>query len=51
MRALAYDELYRTGMKVRYVVLGRRATFDKVEVGIVLDDDERMLELAGSLSV
>ena len=51
MGALAHDELYRASVEIRHVVLGRRAAFDKVKVGIVLDDDEHMLKLAGSLSI
>ena len=51
MRALAHKELHSAGVEVGHVVLGRGATLDKVQVGIVLDDDERVLKLAGALGV
>ena len=51
MRTLAHKELDGAGVEVGYVVLGRGATLDKVQVGVVLDDDERVLKLAGALGV
>ena len=51
MRTLANKELHSAGMEVGHVVLGRGATFDKVQVSVVLDDDERVLKLAGALGV
>ena len=46
MRPLAHKELNGAGVQVRHVVLGRRAALDKVQVGVVLHDDERVLKLA-----
>ena len=51
VRTLAHKELDGAGVEVCHVVLGRGATLDKVQVGIVLDDDERVLKLAGALGV
>lgn len=51
VRALAHKELDGTGMEVCHVVLGRGAALDKVQVGVVFDDDERMLKLAGALAL
>ena len=51
MRTLAHKELDGAGVEVGHVVLGRGAALDKVQVGIVLDDDERVLKLAGALGV
>ena len=51
MRTLAHKELDGAGVEVGHVVLGRGATLNKVQVGIVLDDDERVLKLAGALGV
>ena len=39
------------GVEVGHVVLGRGAALDKVQVGVILDDDERVLKLAGALGV
>lgn len=38
-------------MEVGHVVLGRGAPLDKVQVGIVFDDDERVFKLAGALGI
>ena len=51
VRALAHKELDGAGVEVGHVVLGRGAALDKVQVGVVLDDDERVLKLAGALGV
>ena len=51
MRALAHKELDGAGVEVGHVVLGRGTALDKVQVGIVLDDDERVLKLTGALGV
>lgn len=51
VRTLAHKELDGAGVEVGHVVLGRGATLDKVQVGIVLDDDERVLKLTGALGV
>ena len=51
MRPLAHKQLHSTGVEVGHVVLGCGAAFDKVQVGIVLDDDERVLKLTGALGV
>ena len=51
MRALAHKELDGAGVEIGHVVLGRGAALDKVQVGVVLDDDERVLKLAGTLGV
>ena len=51
MCAFAHKELHSAGVEVGHVVLGRGATLDKVQVGIVLDDDERVLKLTGALGV
>ena len=51
MRTLAHKELDSAGMEVGHVVLGRGAALDKVQIGIVFDDDERVLKLASALGV
>ena len=51
MRTLAHKELHSAGVEVCHVVLGRGATLDKVQVGIVLDDDERSEEEARTMIV
>ena len=51
MRALAHKQLHSASVEVGHVVLGRGAAFNKVQVGIVLDDDERVLKLASALGV
>ena len=51
MRTLAHKELDGAGVEVGHVVLGRGATLNEVQIGIVLDDDERVLKLAGALGV
>ena len=51
MCTLAHKELDSTGVEVGHVVLGCGAALDKVQVGIVLDNDERVLKLAGALGV
>ena len=51
MCALAHKELHGTGVEVCHVVLGRGTALDKVQVGVVLDDNERVLKLAGALGV
>ena len=51
VRTLAHKELDGAGVEVGHVVLGRGATLNEVQVGIVLDDDERVLKLAGALGV
>ena len=49
--AFAHKELHSAGVEVCHVVLGRGATLNEVQVGIVLDNDERVLKLAGALGV
>ena len=49
--AVLHEELDGTGVEVGLVVLGRGAALDEVQVGAGLHDDERVLELAGSLRV
>ena len=51
MRTLTHKELDGACVEVGHVVLGRGAALDKVKVGVVLDDDERVLKLAGTLGV
>ena len=51
VRTLAYKELDGAGVEVGHVVLGRGATLNEVQVGVILDDDERVLKLAGALGV
>ena len=51
MRTLTHKKLHSAGVEVGHVVLGRGAALDKVQVGVVLDDDERVLKLAGALGV
>ena len=51
MRALANKELDSARMQVGHVVLGRGAALDEVQVRVVLDHDEGVLELAGTLRV
>ena len=50
-RALAHEQLHGSGVQVRHVVLRRRTAFDEVQAGVVLHDDQRVLELSCALRV
>ncbi len=50
VRTLTHEKLDSAGVEVGYVVFGRGATLDEVQVGAVLHDDERVLKLAGALA-
>ena len=51
VRVLAHEQLDGAGVEVGHVVLGCRAALDEVQARVVLDDDERVLELARALGV
>ena len=51
VRMVAHKDLHGAGVQVGVVVLGGRAALDEVQVSVVLDHDERVLELAGALRV
>ena len=50
-RALAHEQLHGAGVQVRHVVLRCRAALDEVQAGVVLHDDQRVLELSCALRV
>ena len=51
MRTLAHEELDGARVQVGDVVLGGRAALDEVQARVILDDDERVLELARAARV